>query len=229
MPKTWPGIISSKPMTWSSASTPTIIVAKKSPWPTLTPRRLAGGDFPVHLRDDRPDPPGGVPAGQSRPRLRGPGIGAEDQHRHHPPNPCPHRRIAPAGDRRTGVAHPRSKPGNLMAVGFSFSPTGSASIICLHGSIRAAPGRSSKPAAPHTGSSTPATPDRQAKAPGARPMSTDEAQRCADQGSLCLPPHPQTKAGRAAARFIPDGQEVLVETPVGARGEIVQRRRRQCP
>jgi len=32
-----------------------------------------------------------------------------------------------------------------MAVWFSFSPTGSPSIICLHGSIRAAPGRSSKP------------------------------------------------------------------------------------
>jgi hypothetical protein len=28
MPNTWPGIINSKPMTWSSASTPTIIVAR---------------------------------------------------------------------------------------------------------------------------------------------------------------------------------------------------------
>jgi len=28
-----------------------------------------------------------------------------------------------------------------MAVWFSFSPTGSPSIICLHGSIRAAPGQ----------------------------------------------------------------------------------------
>src|SRR6185503_15606253 len=103
------------------------------------------------------------------------------------------RRITPAADRRTGVAHPRSKPGNLMAVWFSFSPTGSPSIICLHGSITAAPGRSPKPATRHTGSPTPATPDRQAKAPGARPMSTDEAQRCADQGSSCLPPHLKQK------------------------------------
>ena len=39
------------------------------------------------------------------------------------------------------------------------------------------------------------------KAPGARPMSTDEAQRCADQGSSCLPPHlKQRPDGRHGAQ-----------------------------
>ena len=33
------------------------------------------------------------------------------------------------------------------------------------------------------------------------------------------------RTGGTAHRFIPDGQEVLVETPVGARGEILRRRR----
>ena len=66
-----------------------MLVLEKSPWPTLTPRRLAGGDFPVHLRDDRPEPTGIIPAGQGRPRLRRAGTRAEDQHRPHPADPHP--------------------------------------------------------------------------------------------------------------------------------------------
>ena len=44
------------------------------------PCRVTRGHLPVDVRDDRPEPPGGVPAGQGRPRLRGGGTGAEAQH-----------------------------------------------------------------------------------------------------------------------------------------------------
>src|SRR6476661_8823548 len=51
IPKTWPGIISSKPMTWSSASTPTIIVASGSerPHTAESARR-----FWAYVTHDRP-------------------------------------------------------------------------------------------------------------------------------------------------------------------------------
>ena len=58
MPKTWPGIISSKPMTWSSASTPTIIVARCSDiWPSghwIRPSGHAALGIPVWLSSSRP-------------------------------------------------------------------------------------------------------------------------------------------------------------------------------
>src|ERR1700756_829273 len=60
----------------------------------VDPDGVAGGDFPVDLRDDRSEPSGGFPAVQGRSRLRDPGIGAQDQHRAHSPDPRAYRGIA---------------------------------------------------------------------------------------------------------------------------------------
>jgi hypothetical protein len=41
----------------------TLIVLKRSPWPCADAGRLARSNFPLDVRDDRAEPPGGVPAG----------------------------------------------------------------------------------------------------------------------------------------------------------------------
>jgi hypothetical protein len=46
--------------------------------------RVAGGDLLVHVRHDRPEPAGGVPAGQGGSRLHPAGTGAQDKHRADP-------------------------------------------------------------------------------------------------------------------------------------------------
>ena len=43
-----------------------MLVFEKSPWPTLTLDRLARGDLPLDVRDDRSEPTSGVPAGKGR-------------------------------------------------------------------------------------------------------------------------------------------------------------------
>ena len=67
--------------------------------------RLARGDLPLDVRDDRSEPAGGVPRGQGRPRLRGAGAGARVQHRADRGDPRAHARNEPdAGGLHGGTA-----------------------------------------------------------------------------------------------------------------------------
>src|SRR4029077_5860792 len=61
--------------------------------------RVAGGDLPVHVRHDRPEPAGVVPAGQGGSRLQRAGTGAQDQHAADPRDPPAHDRAAQAAYR----------------------------------------------------------------------------------------------------------------------------------
>jgi len=61
-----------------------MLFIESKPRPTLTLIRVAGGDLLVHVRHDRPEPAGGVPAGQGGSRLHPAGTGAQDQHRADP-------------------------------------------------------------------------------------------------------------------------------------------------
>jgi len=61
-----------------------MLFIESKPRPTLTLIRVAGGDLLVHVRHDRPEPAGGVPAGQGGSRLHPAGTGAQDKHRADP-------------------------------------------------------------------------------------------------------------------------------------------------
>src|SRR5436190_15855361 len=49
--------------------------------------RLARGDLPVDICDDRTEPTGCLRQGQGRPRLQRVGVGAQDEHRADPSDP----------------------------------------------------------------------------------------------------------------------------------------------
>ena len=60
-------------------------------------RRVARSDLLVDVRDDRSEPPGGVPAGEGRPRLPRAGDRAEGEHRAHADDSRADTRAAPEG------------------------------------------------------------------------------------------------------------------------------------
>ncbi len=75
-------------------------------------RGLARGDLSVDLRDDRPEPPGRLPAGEGGSRLRRGSPGAEAQHRADPRDPRADPR-APRTHRRTRSGRGGGRGGNL--------------------------------------------------------------------------------------------------------------------
>ena len=69
-------------------------------------RRVARGDLPVDLRDDRAEPAVGLPAGQGRPRVHGAGEGARREHDPDPRDPPADRRAASVAAGRGRHRHP---------------------------------------------------------------------------------------------------------------------------
>src|SRR5690349_20761337 len=90
---------------------------REEPVAHADPRRVAGGDLPLDVRDDRPEQVGGVPAEEGGPRLPRAGAGAEAQHGPHPRDPLADARAAPPGRRRPG--HGEGGRGRLSAASLS--------------------------------------------------------------------------------------------------------------
>ncbi|WP_232073349.1 DUF1003 domain-containing protein [Mycobacterium stomatepiae] len=76
-----------------------MLFVEPSPWPTLTLVVSLEAIFLSTFVMIGQNRPGGLPAGQGRPRFSDSGAGAQDQHRAHPPDPCAHRGTAPTGHR----------------------------------------------------------------------------------------------------------------------------------